>query len=303
MKRVGALLGAMAMVVAALVVRGTIGADDETTDGDGSGSAGGAVVCVAELVEACGSLDNTGEVAGALADRLVAAADLDELDARTWVVPAAWAELVIAERARQNREPLFEVEAGALASSEVVILSWEGQDDELSSACGTLDWNCVAGSPDVGFRVRPGAPEIDSAFGLPAASAQAADLLDASDFASNDFDPAFETAARRLAGGQLQDPVGTMRLQGPGRLSAVADVASRTTNLQTNFGTIVPRPNAPAVRVDIVVLVADGGGLDDDERARVAAELRERGWDRPGTGDDGLPSGGVLAAIRTLWQG
>jgi len=52
----------------------------------------------------------------------------------------------------------------------------------------------------------------------------------------------------------------------------------------------------------VVVVVGDGGGLDDDERAALTRALEAEGWGAPEPGPDGLPDGAVLAALRSLWR-
>lgn len=306
MKRVGALFGAVVMIVAALAVRGTFGG--ENGDGGGGGDSGGGVVCPTELADACVVVpDSRSERAGTTADALLAS-DGDALEDEAWIVPAAWARLVIAERERLGLAPLYEIDGEALASSPVTLVVWDGRAEQLASACGRpVDWTCLAerdGSALAdGDHVRTGTPSVESATGLGIAAAQAANLLGRSDYATNDFTGSFASLAGRLASGQRDDPVGTMRLQGPGRLTASGTVAADTTNLATNFGTLVTAGDiAPSARIDIVVMVRSGGSLDPGIRRALAESFTEAGWDPPIDEPDGLPSGGVLAAVRTLWN-
>lgn len=305
MKRVGALLGAVVMIVAAFAVRGSLGGND---DDGGGGDAGGGVVCPTEFAEICAAVDDARrERAGTTADALLAS-DGQILEDEAWIIPAAWARLVIAERERLGLAPLYEIEGDALASSPVTMVVWDDRAGQLADQCGTAtDWTCLAerdGSSLVaGDRVRTGVPRVDSATGLPIAAAQAANLLGRSDYATNDFSGSFASLAGRLAAGQRDDPVGTMRLQGPGRLTAAGAVSAEAGNLTTNFGTLVTVEDlAPAVRVDVVVLVRSGGSLDPGTRRSLEDAFAEAGWDPPTDGPDGLPSGGVLAAVRTLWN-
>ena len=74
------------------------------------------------------------------------------------------------------------------------------------------------------------------------------------------------------------------------------------TNLGANFGTIRPTVPEPVVRADVVLVVPDGATVPADQRTALADALRAAGWDAPSDESSGLPSGGVLAAIRTLWS-
>lgn len=307
MKRVGALVGAVVMIVAALAVRGTFGESDGDNGGGGA-SANSGIVCPTEFSEVCGVVDGARrERAGTTADALLAS-DGEVLENEAWIVPAAWARLVIAERERLDLDPLYEIDGDALASSTVTLVVWDGRAEQLAGRCGrAVDWSCLAehdGSSLIdGDRVRTGAPSVDSATGLGVAATQAANLLGRSDYATNDFTGSFASLAARLAAGQRDDPVGAMRLQGPGLLTAAATISADAATLTTNFGTLVAIDDiAPPGRIDVVVMIRSGGSLDPDTRSALESAFVDAGWAPPADGPDGLPSGGVLAAIRTLWN-
>lgn len=302
MKRVGALLGAVAMVVAALVLRSTFSGDDDGGNGGGDATR---ILCPVEFAEICADAATAEtEVAGTTADRLIEATTADDLGADAWIVPAAWARLVIDERARLDRPPLFEVQT-AVASSPVMLVVWSDRADQLEALCPAVDWRCLSDQDGAvlsgGDRVETGAPSTDSATGLTVAVAQAANLLGRSDFAANDFDGPFQSGAGRLADRQLVDPVRAMRTEGPGRLTAAGVVAADATNLTTNFGTLTPIEVAPGVRADVVVLVPLDRTIGDRRLGELGESFVAAGWEPPATGGDGLPGGGVIAAIRTLW--
>jgi hypothetical protein len=299
MRRIGALLGAVAMVAAAFVVRDAVSGDDDRTAGAGGDPRPG-LVCPDELDEVCRGAGGavTAEPAGSAAD----------LGGEAWIVPAAWARLVVAERQRLDREPLFEIDDDVIASSAVVLAAWTDQAQELASTCGVdaVGWACIAeqaGQQVLGTRVQPGGPPVDSATGLVVAAAQAGALLGRPDYATNDFTPAFESAASRLAGGQVRDPLTAMRTRGPGQFTAVGVVAADARQLDSNFGTIAAFDDRePRVRADVVALVPAGRELDDDRRDALRAGFRAAGWEDARGGPDGLPDGSVVAAVRTLWK-
>lgn len=307
MKRAGALVGVMVMVAVAFLIRNVVGADD-TEDPSSPSRSGPTILCPAELAAVCESADAdvTGESAGTTADRLLAATDVDALDADAWIVPAAWARLVIDERARLGRAPLFEIAGEPLASSGVTLTIWADRNDELSTTCGgTVGWRCLAEQEGAtltsGDRVRPVGPPVESAGGLTVAAAQMAELIGRPDFAANDFDGSVRSLADRLAASQMVDPVRTMRSQGPGQVTAAGALLADARNLSSTFGTIVPVGDG-GPRADLVVLVPRGDRLDDDIRADLVAAFGTAGWDPSTGGTDGLPDGSVLAAVRTLWN-
>ena len=309
MRRLGALVGAVVMVIGAFVVRGELASDHDGDAGPRGDPASG-IVCPTEFEEACRDTgqDVTVEPAGVTADRLVDATSVEALDGEAWVVPAAWARLVVAERERLRLEPLFEIDDDVLASSPVVLAAWADQATELASTCAVdaVGWGCIAeqtGQQVLGTRVQPGTPLVDSATGLVVAAGQAGALLGRSDYATNDFTPEFESAAGRLAAGQVADPLTVMRTRGPGQFTAVGVVGAEAQQVGSNFGTIVVfEDREPRVRADVVALVPAGDDLDDDRRDAVRAALTAAGWKTGASGPDGLPDGSVLAAIRTLWN-
>lgn len=316
MKRLGAFALAVAMVAAAFVARGALGSDeDEVADGGGGEQQPPGIVCAADLAELCSvaGVALAGKPpAGDTADDLIAADGTADLGGAAWLVTEAWASLVLEERARNREDPLFEVADGPLASSPVVIGVWADRAAQLAERCGqpadaVPGWRCLAeqsGSAlQAGDRVRVAGPDVDSAAGLVVAASQAAGLLDRTDFASNDFDQGdFRSLASALARGQSADPLRAMRSQGPGQVTAAGTVVADATNLSSTFGTIRPAAPQPSVRADIVLVVPAGTDVTAGDRRALTEALRSAGWDAPAAGPSGLPSGGVLAAIRTLWS-
>lgn len=304
MKRAGALVAAVAMVAVAFVVR-------DATSGDGaggSGDPGSGLLCPTEFESICTQAASAVQIAdtGPTADALIEATDTNALDGEAWIVPTAWAELVLAERAFLDKRPIFEIAGAPLASAPVALAIWADEAEAITGRCGTeLGWRCLSEEMETtaGPRITVGAPGVDSAPGLTIAAAQAAGLLGTSDFATNDFDTVdFRALAGRLAAGQATDALGTMRTRGPGALTAAGALRLRDQNLTSNFGTIEIVEPAPPVRADVVALVPAGQGLDGDTRAALTEAFGDAGWDEPAGGPDGLPDGGVLAAIRSLWN-
>ena len=152
-----------------------------------------------------------------------------------------------------------------------------------------------------GDRVQIARAQVDSAVGLVIAASQAVGVVGRSDFATND--PEAQDLVRlapALAGGSPGDLV-RMRSRGPGEITAAGTVGVSAQNRTSTLGTIAVTTPEPRVRADVVLVVPAGGGVDDDTRLALTDALLAAGWDPPADGPDGLPSGGVLAAIRTLW--
>ena len=184
---------------------------------------------------------------------------------------------------------------------------WDDRAEPLAATCGTVGWACLASQSGTalpkGDRVQAAMPDVDTAAGLVVAASQAGALLGTGDYAANDFDPTFSAAASALAAGQRADPLRTMRARGPGAVTAVGTLRADATNLQSTFGAIVPiGDGGHATRLDLVVLSGPGGGLASNEREALRDALLGAGWNEPADGPDGLPAGGVLAALRTLWN-
>lgn len=296
------------MVVAAFLVRDAVSGDDTSGAGGGSTTdAASVLTCAAELASMCDAtgLDSSSAGAGTTADALLAAGAADALDAEAWIVPAAWARLVIDERARLGRASLFEIDGDPLASTGVVLAIWTDRDAELAALCADIGWRCLAEQDGVtlanGDRVHAAGPPADSAGGLSIAAAQMAAVIGRPDFAANDFGGDVLALADRLARNQIADPLRTMRTRGPGQVTAAGVLTVDAADLSSNFGPIVPRFDESA-RVDVVALVPVGRSLGTERRDALTEALIAAGWDQPAPGPDGLPDGSVLAAVRTLWN-
>lgn len=298
--KLAALAGAVAIIAAAFVGRGLLFDDDSS--GLSIGDEAALVLCPEEFMEICGqiegNLDIDFESAGATADRLISATNTNELDGRAWIVPKVWADMVIATREFENLRPLFHI-SDPLASTGVALSVWEGVADALG--CGPVTWVCLADAvgdpiPGTNNRVRVGMPPIASASGLPVAAAQAVDVS-----GRVDFDPTLLSTATVLAENQSNDPLATMRTRGPGELTAIGALDASSTNPRSNFGSITTSiPVKP--RVDLVVVTAEGASVDDDILSHIEDAFMDAGWQGPGTGEDRMPDGDLLAVIREEWS-
>jgi hypothetical protein len=173
-RRLFAVAGAVALVVAALAVRDRIEDDDA-----GAAGGDGRLVCATELATACQELAASEgvqvvvEPAGVTADALVAAADGGDeavVGLAGWLAPEPWAEIVRTERARAAAPPLLDRPSAPIARTPLVLAIWRERAAALRGRCGRpADWRCLAevagrswadaGGEAAWGRVRPGHPD------------------------------------------------------------------------------------------------------------------------------------------------
>lgn len=222
MKRLVAVLGAVAMIGAAVLVRGAI-----TSDGGGGGGGGGAaddgetrLICVTELEAACTALaaeDDTisfdVEEAGATAARLTNPAFRpSESDIDGWLTLEPWPGLVDLRRDIAGDNPVLGEPSDVVATSPLDIVGptarldplindvcdaepespvWRCLGDNAGASWASAGGDAAFGNINVGY-----ADPTDSATGLlllGQSSAEYFDAVNGQTFARNDFDPAFQT--------------------------------------------------------------------------------------------------------------
>jgi Bacterial extracellular solute-binding protein len=186
-RRVGAAIIAVLMVVVALWIRGRI--DD---DGGGNRSTGDTAIlllCSTELEAACSDLsDENGNVevtfqdAGETADELdeVPNSQRDDVGFDAWLVPQPWPAIVDVRRGVNGLDPIFSTVSDPIARSPLVMVVRSDRQPVLESTpecAGTLTWKCVGhlagqpweaiGGPAQWGPVKPGhGSPVDSATGL-----------------------------------------------------------------------------------------------------------------------------------------
>ena len=260
MRRLLAVVGAVAMIGAAVLVR------DGVLDGAGSGGGGGSgaggdgptrLICATELADACQALaDEDGDVtfdvqpAGDTAELLTEAAfDPADADFDAWLTLQPWPALVELRRELAQRGPALGETSDVLATSPLDVI---GPTERLDTLVGTVcdaepetpvwrcfgdnagaDWDDVGGESGWG-RVEVGfADPTESATGLlilGQASAEYFGALGGESFARNDFDAAFSSWLRAIADSSpnLPSTAGTPLSQllqyGPATWDAVGDL-------------------------------------------------------------------------------
>jgi hypothetical protein len=304
MRRVLALLGATAMIVTALVVRA--GIDDGDTSGGGDGET--TIACATELADICEQWAHRADVTPVGQDVGYTIADLSDgrveegIDA--WLAPATWVEL-----ARSQPEAPLGEPSRPIARSRVAIVVDRAQDRRVADACGDdVGWRCIA---DV-ERPSVALTDPESGNGLAVLGAAAVGYFRRADFASNDFDAAFDDWLRSFVDGTLiasggRSPVDRLITE-QGLLTAVGavEVDARTAETRSERARLIYP--APVSAAD-VVLAPVRGRMDADVRDDLAAGRALRDaftgarWQVDGiSGTAGQPRGGVLAALLERWR-
>jgi hypothetical protein len=336
MRRLLALLAAVAMVVIALVLRDRIGSDDHA-EADGAAR----LTCATELAPVCAALadgrdDVVVEVEEALVtgDRVAASpADGDDLGLDAWLTLAPVAAMSAEARQRALLPPVLGEPTAPLATSPLVVVAWEDRAEILAEACGgEVSWRCVGeragqpwdalGGPASWGPVAPAHPDADvSATGLLTLAHATASWFERTGYASNDFsEPGFgawfDQLERSITSFPTppRTPLDEMLSMGPstfdltGSVESVATSAIEGSRVEEDLRVLYPSPMAVA---EVVLAPTEGSSagarLRDLLGSPAGAEaLAAAGWQvaEPGTSpvDPGLPRPGVLEALRERWR-
>ena len=303
MRRVLAVLGAVAMITSAVLVRRAI-------DDDGGDRAKAddkiVIVCAADLETYCTAFDDVVEV------RIATAADTAEAirtgslndDVDGWVTSSAWLELL-----GDDVAPLGAPER--LATSPITVAALADRADAVQGLCRAQPlWGCLsesAGAPwaelgqELPGRLAVGFPDANSATGLSVLVSAAAGSLGGVGFASNDFDATFRAQLGTLAdasGRTDRDPLRTMVTQ-RGKYSAAGAPLARVVELRNDA--VVVLDTTPEV-VTTIVLVPVRGGDKLPNPAAVRQAFAAESW-TAASGSDTKPTlkDGVMVALHEVW--
>ncbi|MEA3078157.1 MAG: hypothetical protein QOF60_3065 [Actinomycetota bacterium] len=294
--RLLALLAAAAMVVGAVVYRSS---RDSTASAPPAPAA--VVVCASELGAVCDAIPGaTVEAAAVTADRLLAARSMAEAGVAAWLAPGPWAAMVDAGRA-QGAPKLFRGSSEALGHTSLVAVVRKGQTPATCGP-GPVSWKCIGdAAQNPSFRI--GADPARSAIGLLVRAAALTGFIGSTQFGSNDVEgppgdwlsnlddrlaaaPGF--GARSLGDFLVQQGSGGVFLT----TGAAADGAPRA-----GFDVATP---VPAATIE-AVLAFTGGDHGGVPVGTVTSALRAAKWEPgPMAGNGGLPSPGVLLALREV---
>jgi hypothetical protein len=315
--RVFALVAAVVMVAGALVIRDRIDNDDK---GGAGGSGALKLVCASELGAVCDEIEGaevTVEPAWVTADRLKSV-DADDAAIDGWLAPGPWGEVVDASRA-SSAERLFADAGDPLARSPFVLAVWKDKRAKLACAA-QVEFACLGDAVIVrGFRL--GMAADDQAEGVLADAALGAGHIKNADFATNDLnetdlsdwlaalDRSVDGVGRNPGGRSFTELLTFGAAAADGYLSTEAAIAPQFANAAKRDQIDVLHPS-PIATAD-VLFVPRPGGRGDRLRAIVRGDkvrelLTTNGWRVDATGSpklpatDGLPSAGVLLAIRGI---
>ena len=285
--RLAAVAAAVAMIAAAIVVR------DRVIDGDpaGGGRDGNAVsICAVELPD--GVCDGERRVAETFT-QLESTLD-DEV---VWITPGPWPSMLDAARGAKGSPRFFE-RTQTLASTELVAVVFRTPPQCTAG----LTWQCLGDAARAGEPIS--APAVDTPTRLLVRAALVGGRLGRADYASNDLtdDPEASTwiseveraiEMRRSFSG-AGDLSNFLAVRGAGGSVFLTTAAEAKAAGARSASIVVPEPRARVAAVAGISRGAVPKGAED--------RLREGGWKVPADsgGDDGLPSPGVLLALREI---
>ena len=309
MTRLLAVLAAAGMIAGAFVYRygvpgaGGGGRDDGPGGDDGGANERAAVVCAQELGAVCDVVDGAlVEPAGVTADRLIAARTSEDSAIAGWVAPGPWPAMVDDARSRASRPKLFAAKGEPLADAPIVAVL---RKDQIPAGCAPeVTWRCLGdAAQQPSFRIGGDPPTTSSGLFLRAAAVSG--FFGRTDWAVNDLDeqPEARTWLDNLNQRLAQAPgfgagsLESFRLQ-RGSASVYVSGGAAANNQGGNVDFEVRTP-APAVTIAVAYTPAARNGRDLDV-GPLRDPLRAAGWQvRPNAKTEGLPSPGVLLALRT----
>lgn len=332
MKRLGALVAAIALVGIALFAR------DRLNNGGNSGEeAAGRLTCSTELSDACAALADahdgvevTVEPAGRTAARLAEPGESGDFGLDAWLVPQPHADLAIAA-AKAAGTPNRLTEAGQpVAHSRLGFYVHSARAAAFRAHCGgeptwpcvfsasvQPNWGAIGGGDPLWGPFKPYLPDPDEAGGLLALGGSAVGVLgpDGVDALAIGEDPfagnlAALARAHRQPSGRASAVLGRMLAGGPAEVDLVvalqADGARFKGAAAAKASLLYP---APVVSAQIVALgirnseAADGLlQLLRGEAGKVA--LGAAGWSQgpASPANSNSPSVGAHITLRDLWK-
>ncbi|MBA3268057.1 MAG: substrate-binding domain-containing protein [Acidimicrobiia bacterium] len=341
MRRVLAVVAAAAMVVGSLALRSRLDRDEVESSQVLRLTCATELKLPCEAMESGDArIELTIEAAGTTADRL--ATTEGDLGLDGWLTTAPWPVIVDQQRQATSLPPLFAAPGPTIARSPLVLAVWKDRAGVLNSRCGgSVGWKCLgeaAGTPG-GWKTIGGqeswgpvklghAPPASDGIGLLVLGQAAGGWFGRTDLASIDLeDEGFqgwfanlERAVRASAGSPLE----TMLVTGRSTYDAAATTEAEAGPLLSRSARgsevdlLYPSPMATAD----VVLASPTGDADAPAALRRevqgsdgAEALAAAGWRVPGQepadgvpdtpalpDNSGLPSPGLLDALRTRWH-
>lgn len=332
MKRLGALVAAVLLVLAAVWVRGRLGDGGITLGRDLAGK----LTCSTELVAACvrfqesnPGIKMTLEPAGKTAERLMAEGT-DDPGFDAWLAAEPYATILASTRSQANRPRILSDPGDVLAHSRVAFYIHNTRAEALKAHCGgTIGWECVmsasaaaswgdiGGEPTWGpFKPFIGTPvDAGPLVGLGGAATA---VLGPKPDALAVRDEGFVSRLTSLAGADRTDvndslnALTRMLTAGPAFTDLVATIevhgAQHAESGLLSQRVVVVWPE-PVVTTEVVALGRQGS--EAGERLVEALRggdfkglLKDTGWREGPTpsSDSNLPSTAALITLRQLWD-
>ncbi len=326
MKRLIAVVVAVVMIVGAVLLRDRIDGDDGS-GGSGGGDDGLQLVCDTSLADVCEQLaagrdDLRVEVreSGATSDGL--STEEGQLDADAWLTTSAWPEVTADNRAFAGLDrPVLDDASEVLARSPAMIVTRSDGRAALEEACGApITWRCVGGQVPP---QRVGLPTPERADGLTVLASAADSWFEGENYDSLDLDGPdfagwFDDLTGLSATTRLGDQTPLARaLAAAGTFTTVGALEAETSRRLAGSRSYEAIYAEPMVTADVVLVPRAGSDagelLDELGRDALTEQLRTAGWRVDGRApegaqeppslpdDDGLPSAGVLQALRARW--
>lgn len=307
MRRALAVLGAVAIVVAAVIVRGIIDDDGEAARPDPSGDGRVALVCDVDFENECAAwaaahpqLDIRVEDS-AITSAAIVGGEADEID--VWLTSDTWWRVTEARAGGERGE------STPVASTDIGVAALDDRVDRLAALCGEEPvWACLLQSAgqtwgSLGGEVAWGAlevglPSADTATGLSVLTSIAVGHFGGADFASNDF-PSLQGPLATLvepSGDGDAHPLRTMLVR-RGEYSAAAALGAQVKAISPLPAVLATSPpvGATAVLVDLA------GGDDPPAAGALADAFRDARWTTPPQPSGALPAAPVIGALHDLW--
>jgi hypothetical protein len=325
--RLLALLGAVAMVAGAFVVRAKLDQHEEDKAHRPH------LVCITELADACriladqDEIDVTVEPAGQTVDRVLAQGGAGDIDG--WLTAAPFPQIVTQRRQALGLVRMFtNATPPILASSRVTLAVWPDRANALRQQPGCpIGWKClgqvaakkvwsnVPNGQATWGPVKIALPDPENgAVGLTAFGAAAVDYFGRADLSAADLDDDgfrdWVSALKATTPAVGRQPnFNELLATGPSLEDAfVATEAEAAPALAASRRTVKPELiyPAPVTTVDLVLATAPGRPGDRLREAvgrLVREELLTHGWQRPTPpGSSPLLDPGVLQALRRVWK-
>ena len=295
---------ALAFVLAAGMVAGSLVVRDRVDDRSARKRTVLRLTCVTELADVCNGLatahdinvDVKVEPAGTTADRL-SKAKVGDLDG--WLVTPPWPEAVDAARERAGLAKLFAAPGDPVARSPLVLVVQKLREQTLRASCGgTIGWKCVGdvapkrwsdiGGMETWGPVKPWHPDPrQEAVGLLVAGQATAAYLGRTDVSTIDLeDPAYldwlsglELAVRRTQGSVTDMLTAPAQVDVVGTTEADAGPQIAAAEVTDKPVVLYPRPVATA---DLLLAPVAASRVTGSLRSLVGGEgrraLARAGW-------------------------